>query len=233
MAYNEDNNNENELLESLKKSIDKLKDEVQEIKESLRDSKRKSVFSFEDDFDEDEFDDIDHIKRKFKARRNRHKRYGSQSDFNFRGLENIGRYISNCVNSSIGGLGESISGIVEEVLAGVSDILDGLDLDEIGEHNIVIKRKKPRRWRYGDEPITAEPEKVLIALDEGQKAVLQKLSLEKLNFDQLLETTGLPFDELTDILNNFIVNNLIIQETAGSKRYFITKFGHKHLTEEI
>lgn len=235
MSYNDDKDFNKELLESLKESVDKLKDEVQSIKESLRNSKRKMVFDFEDDnFDNDDFDEVKGVKRKFRKRARRHKGYpGPQMAFNFRGLENLGRFISDSVNFSIGGLGESISEIVEGIMTNVCEVLDGLDFNDLGDHGITIKRNKPRRWRYGEEPSAVEPEKVLLALDEGQKDVLQKLSVEKLNFEQLKEATGLVFEELTDLLNNFLVNNLIIQETSGSKRYFITKFGHKHLTEEI
>jgi predicted transcriptional regulator len=225
LSFDGEKERKEETLESLRSEIEQLKKEIKH----LHDSK--------DDFDDDDFFD-DKIKEKTrrakrKMRKHRHRRHNYSG---FGGLEHLGRFINQVVCTSVDGLNESIESVVEGVMDTVTTVLDNIDFDEIFEDADIYIRRKPRRWRYGEEPPTNSDESVdkpKIFLDEKEKIVLNKLTNEKFTFTQLSESSGISESDLENLLKYLKENELVIQETSGLQRFFITKYGKEHLTGEM
>jgi DNA-binding Lrp family transcriptional regulator len=219
LSVNEENK---DPLEALREEIARLRNEVRDLKSSLFGNE-----SGDDDFFENGTrEKLRNAKRK---RKREHRKY--HRHFDFRALEDLGNIISKTVCASVGDLNE----VIEEVIGTISSTLENLDLEELFRNDKTSYRRKPHRWRYGEEPPaveTEEKEKPHIYLDEKEKMVLEKLLNEKLTFQELSESTELTKEDLENLIKYLKENGLLVQEFSGSQRIIITKYGKKHLSGE-
>lgn len=210
-----------ERLNYLETAIHDLKGELQELKEqtddfqdeSAKDSIKKAFEVFNDIFGIAR-ELKRQMRRTFRSSRRRRPYYEHDNDFSFD------------FDFDFGHLGDFINDTVQNALSGLENLSESW-----GEENfprMAKVRVQPGVNLRFDQEAHSEVIPTITDISHG-KELLTTLENKIASFDDLLVSTSLNADELTQALAQLKEKYLVIQEKHGQQRFLLTKLGKKVL----
>ncbi|HKZ42243.1 MAG TPA: hypothetical protein VJ044_14870 [Candidatus Hodarchaeales archaeon] len=216
---NPERDERNDMLANLRSDIEELRKEIKELNSKLREDSR-----------------LFHGDKGWRQPRNRDRLGGRHEFIHFHpkrrssfSLNSLGEQIGEVIEAFTETIGETAGSVVEGVMDSIGPILDEFSYGIKAEYRMA---DRPRRWRFGDspKPSTTSNEVEEISLSKNEALAVSKLSNKYMTLEELKASTqSIPADELESYLRTLRDNRLIIQESAGRKRFFLTRKGYSSL----